>query len=172
MKTFRWFLCLLVAVTCLSCKQSKADFTPYIQVSQFYLNPKYDGEKIISAADTLTYRLVDGAYVLDTIEMSDEPKVAFQVFFGSYANELIATRVTFDTLQLNMQANLSQSIKDILLPTSNLRTIQLMINPGFNGLSFPVTYEPLKTGTFQFSLMVESDSELSPSTVVFKQPVK
>jgi len=172
MKTIRLLIYVLVVVACSSCKESKAEFTPYIQVSHFYLNPKYEGEKIIAAQDTLLYAFKDGAYVLDTINMGDEPKVAFQVLFGSYANDLISTRVTFDTTQLDMQAKLSTELRSILLPSSDLRTIQLYINPGFNCVSFPVTYRPLKSGTFQFSLMVESDSELSPSTVVFKQPVR
>jgi len=170
MKTFRWCLLVLVALCSWSCKQSTAEFTPYIQVSYFYLNPVFEGEKIVSAADTLSVRFMDGAYVIDSINRDD--KVVFQVHYGSYANELVAARIVFDTTQLNMYPKLSQELQSVLLPSSDVRNIQLYINPGCNGLSFPVIYQPMQSGTFQFGLICESDSKLSPCSMQYKQPVR
>jgi len=171
MKTFHWLLPLLAAVLCISCKETKAEFTPYIQVSHFYLNPEYSGDSIIGAQDTLWITTSsDGTYVLDSIEMGDV--VVYQAFFGSYANDLVAARVNFDTTQLDMYAKLNQEIQAILLPKSNISTIQLYLNPGFNGLCFPIVYTPLKSGVFDFSMTVESDSQFSPRSVNFRQPVR
>jgi len=171
MKKVRWFLPIIAAVICVSCKESKAEFTPYIQTSMFYLNPVYRNDSIISAQDTLTMQLgKDGTYVIDTIQQGDV--VVYQVLFGSYANDLIAARVNYDTTQLDMYAKLNQAIQAILLPKSDIRTIQLYLNPGFNGLSFPVGYTPLKSGVFDFSMTVESDSQFSPRSYNFRQPVR
>jgi len=170
MKTFRWCLPIIVACLFLACKKEGASFTPYIQTSYFYVNPFYEGDNIVLADDTLSMTLSNGTYVLDSIDVDD--KVVVMAGFGSYTNDLIAVRVNFDSTQLNMQAPVSQKVKDILLPSSNLQTIQLLLNPGYNYLAIPLNYTPRKSGVFQFSLIVESDSEFSPSTVLFTQPVR
>lgn len=169
MKKFAFFL-LSACVLCLvSCGSEEAEYTPYILVSDYYVNPTFRGDTIVVAQDTLGTHVVDDHFVLDTIHLSDT--VVLAAGFGSYANSLVAARINFDTTALNMTAKLSDAAAKVLLPSSNLRTLQLYINPGYAYVAIPLGFRPLKTGTHRIEFVVESDSEFSPNSVVYYQPV-
>lgn len=170
MKRITYFFACFGLIGLTSCHTNQQDFVPYITTSSFYLNPIYSGDTIIGAQDTFQLKKVDDCYMLDTISLTDT--VVFMVGFGSYANNLTATRVTFDTTQLNMSSKIPQEIRDILLPASDIRNLQLFLNSGYNFLAMPLGYRPLQSGTHQFVFTVESDSEFSPRSVVVKQPVR
>jgi len=172
MKNLRSFLLFSVCVLCLSCKVDQASFTPFIQVSYFYLNPVYLADEIVGADDTLNIVFENGVYVLDSISKTD--KVTFAAAFGSYGNDLTAIRCNFDTTQLAMEAPATQSasFKQVLSPYSDFRNLQLEVNPSYNYVSFPITYRPMESGVYQFELVVESDSKFSPSSITFAQPVR
>jgi len=170
MKNLHVLISLVLPLTLLSCSYEEASFSPYIQVSNLYLNPVYLGSSIVSAEDTLQLTIKDGVYVIDTISMGD--KVVFAAAYGSLGNELTACRCTFDTTQLNMWATLGDDFQQILLPGTDLRQIQLLITPGYNYVTFPINYQPLRSGTYDFTLKVESDSKFSPASYTFRQPVR
>ena len=170
MKRITYFVACLSLIGLTSCGTNQLDFVPYITTSSFYLNPIYSGDSIIAAQDTFQLKKVDDGYMLDTISPMDT--LVFMVGFGSYANNLTATRVTFDTTQLDISAKIPEEIRKILLPESDIRNLQLFINSGYNFLALPMGYLPLKSGTHQFVFTVESDSEFSPRSVVIKQPVR
>ena len=170
MKVWHRLLPFLVFICCLSCKHEETSFAPFIQVSYFYLNPQYDGDEIVGAEDTLSIRYCEGKYVIDSIDMND--RVVFAAAFGSIGNELVTVRCTFDTLRLDMQAALSEEVQRILLPASDVRQLQLFVNPGYNYVAVPISYQPLQDDSLQFELKVESDSECSPVSYTFIQPIR
>jgi len=170
MKNQLVLISILFPLAFLSCSHEEASYTPFIQVSNLYLNPVYDGDKIVSADDTLQLTFQSGVYVIDTISVDD--KVVLAAAYGSLGNELTACRCTFDTTQLNMWATLGEDFQRILLPETDLRNIQLMIKPGYNYVAFPLNYQPMKSGTYDFTLKVESDSKFSPVSYTFRQPIR
>jgi len=171
MKKIYWFLLIVVVAVGWSCSTGSAEYTPSITTSYFYLNPTFNGDTIVAAQDTLGITgSSDGTYVIDTIQLGDT--VAFYAGFCSYGNELIAARVTHDTTQLNMYPMLTPSIQAILLPTSNVRLIQLEFVPNWWYVQFPIFYTPLKSGVYEFTMKVESDSQFSPRSVLYRQPVR
>ncbi|MCQ2311084.1 MAG: hypothetical protein MJZ64_04975 [Paludibacteraceae bacterium] len=161
---------IAVAFGMTACDSKPSQYTPYISLSYFYLNPIFDNGKIISAEDTLNVHTVDGLLVLDTITMQDT--VVFAAGYGSIGNDLVSARVMFDTTQVNMRASLSEDITKILLPISDIRNLQLFINPGYLYVSIPLGYRPLQQGTHRMQFVVESDSQFSPRSVTYFQPVK
>ena len=170
MKKITYCLVCLVLVGLASCGSNQQDYTPYVTTSSFYLNPIYSGDTIIAAQDTLSLHIQDDHYVLDTISVTDT--LVFMVGFGSYANNLTATLITFDTTQLNMSSKIPEEVRKILLPTSDIRNLQLYLNSGYNFLALPMGYRPLKSGTHRVTFTVESDSEFSPRSLVIDQPVR
>ena len=154
-----------------ACNKVYSDYTPYIKYSDFYVNPiRNSHDSIIGAKDTLMATWKDSRYLLDTISVNDT--VYFGVAFGSYSNNLLGALITFDSTQLAFTLELDKSIKEALLPESDVKNGQLKFQSGYNLVTFPVWYRPLKPGTFDLQFTVESDSKSSPVTYFFRQPVK
>jgi len=164
------FLPVLLTITMFSCINESSSFTPDLSFSYFLLNPVYEGEKIVSAEDTLYLTARENYFVLDTIDVEDT--VVFMVACCSYENDLIALRVNFDTTQLNMNAKVVEETKKALLSTTDYRNLQFYINPGYNTMYMPFGYSPVQSGSHQFSVVVESDSKYSPNSTTFCQPVR
>ncbi|MCQ2343199.1 MAG: hypothetical protein MJZ75_06930 [Paludibacteraceae bacterium] len=164
------FVFPIVVFALVACKSEQASFTPFIEFSYFYLNPEYEGDKIVRAEDTLSMRQVDDYWVLDSINLTDT--VVFGVGYGSYANDLIAARVEYDSLQIRVGAQISDDVRRILLDKSDIRNLQLYINPGYNYLALPMGYKPVQPGNHRIEFIVQSDSEFSPRNCVIYQPVR
>lgn len=151
-----------------------SDYTPYIVFSDMYINPIFHGDTLVSAEDTMKFKFDNdlNAYIMtDTLSVTPRDSVAFALAFCSLGNDLVATRINFDTTTVNLQVTLNKEITDVLTEQSNFRLAQLHYKPGYNAVSFSAGFVPLKEGTHKIEFVVESDSKYSPVRYVFLQPV-
>ena len=170
------FLCLsLVAVATLmsSClTTTEPQYSPEIYTSSFYVNPVFAGDSLVRAKDTLDlfYDSADGSYELDTVYVGDT--VMFASTYYTLNSNLVAVKVDWDSLRMNLWYTLREDIEKVLTSESKVEMGSLYFNSGYNRVSFPVYFSPIVKGGMTLKLTVESDSEFSTSSVLFYIPVK
>ena len=161
-----FFLVFVVIVTCLtSCNgwlTGKSDHSPEIYASYFYVNPVFKGDTLVGAQDTLflTYDSNDGSYELDTVFLGDT--VVFANEYYSYSNDLVAVQITWDSLRMSLWYNLAEEIQKALGQQSQVEKGLLYFQPGYNRVSFPIYFTPIREGGMTLRLEVESTSESFP----------
>ena len=162
---------LAVAIAMVSCK-TKSDYTPYISISSFLLNPEYENDSIVGCEDTVkvAYDASLDCYVLDTVSVSDT--VVFVAGFGSRCNDVLSATITADTMSMAFRYRLNDDSHAALQPSSSEKDMKLYFNSGYNFVCFPVTYIPKKPGAHKVTFTVTSDSKFSPATVVVMQNVR
>lgn len=169
-------MCVMVLAVCgmTSCLDNvKSDYTPRILMSQIYVNPYYVNDTL-HARDTLDIRYDKKAnkYLSDTMQYGDT--VMFGVAFDSQGNNLVSSRVSWDSTGVKVWFGINESIK-IALSDTTASTIQsgyLTYIPGYNVASYPVYVVPLKQGNHSIEMTVETDSKFSPKSESFDLIVK
>ena len=164
-----------VALTTLmsSCLNStEPQYSPEIYASNFYVNPVFVGDSITGAKDTLAlfYDSEDGSYELDTMYVGDT--VVFASTYYTLNSNLVAVKIDWDSLRMNLWYSLTEDIEKVLTSETNIETGRLYFDPGYNRVSFPVRFSPIVKGGMTLKLTVEGDSEFSTSSVLFYLPVK
>lgn len=146
--------------------KDNSQYTPSILTSYFFLNP-HDS----TPDDTLHLHLNNDRYIADTITVNDT--VIFAVGINSYTNNLTAFSIDFDTTALWLSiVNADSLTRGLDMSKTDIAKCKLVFLPGFNYASFPIHYGAKKTGIFDIEMKVESDSEFSPATLLFTQPVE
>ena len=164
-------LCLLVALS--SCNWNiEPQYSPDIYTSYFYVNPIFAGDSVVSAKDTLSlvYDSQDGSYEMDTLSLGDT--VFFASTYYTWNSNLVAVKLDWDTLRMNLWYTLTENIEKVLTSESNIATGHLYFNSGYNRVSFPIRFSPIVKGGMTLKLTVESDSEYSTNSVLLYIPVK
>mgnify|MGYP006864371618 FL=1 len=165
------FFCVLIAFS--SCNwNTEPQYSPEIYGSHFYVNPVFEGDSLVSAKDTLSlsYDSEDGTYDLDTVYVGDT--ITFASVFYSVNSNLVSVNIDWDSTKMNMWYTLPNSVEKVLTSQTNLEDGDLYFVPGYNRLSFPISFTPLVKGGMTFSLTVESDSEFPETSVLFYVPAK
>ena len=164
------FLLLTVVVAMTSCSTTEPQYSPEIYTSYFYVNPIFKGDSLVSAKDTLSlsYDSQDGSYELDTVYIGDT--ISFASAYYTVNSDLVAVKMVWDTLYMNLWYNLTDSIEAALTSQTKLETGQLYFAPGYNRVSFPINFSPIKKGGMTLKLTVESTSEFPSNSVLFYIP--
>ncbi len=164
------FLLLTVVVAMTSCSTTEPQYSPEIYTSYFYVNPIFKGDSLVSAKDTLSlsYDSQDGSYELDTVYIGDT--ISFASAYYTVNSDLVAVKMVWDTLYMNLWYNLTDSIEAALTSQTKLETGQLYFAPGYNRVSFPISFSPIKKGGMTLKLTVESTSEFPSNSVLFYIP--
>lgn len=164
------FLLLTVVVAMTSCSTIEPQYSPEIYTSYFYVNPIFKGDSLVSAKDTLSlsYDSQDGSYELDTVYIGDT--ISFASAYYTVNSDLVAVKMVWDTLYMNLWYNLTDSIEAALTSQTKLETGQLYFAPGYNRVSFPISFSPIKKGGMTLKLTVESTSEFPSNSVLFYIP--
>ena len=162
-KTWVLVLLLLVSLCVVSCKEDKSEFSPRIISSFFLLNNQ----------DTLLlkYDSIATVYVLDTIHINDT--VNHAIACATYANTLLSVVLTQDGESVKTEVLYDDQILSAV--SSSAEEVQngnLVFNPYYNGVSFPVRMSALKSGRTDITWTVSSDSKYSPSMLKFRVVVK
>ena len=172
-KFFLFFSFVALTTSMSSClSTTEPQYSPEIYSSLFYVNPIFKGDFIVSAKDTLGwfYDSLDGSYELDTMYVGDT--VLFASTFYTLNSNLVAVKLDWDTLRMNLWYSLTEDIEKVLTGETNIEAGRLYFDPGYNRVSFPVRFSPIVKGGMTLKLTVESDSEFSTSSVLFYLPVK
>lgn len=176
MKKFFVLLVASVALMLSSCiNDVHSDYTPEIIFSDMYLNPTFHGDTLVAAEDTMAFKYdadMNAYMITDTLSVSPRDSVVFAVRFWSMGNDLLATRINFDTTAIGLQITIGDEIRNVLTDKSNIRTAQLYYKPGYNMVSFAAGFVPLKEGLHKLEFVVESDSKYSPVSYLFLLPVR
>ena len=164
------FLLLTVVVAMTSCSTTEPQYSPEIYSSYFYVNPIFKGDSLVSAKDTLSlsYDSQDGSYELDTVYIGDT--ISFASAYYAVNSDLVAVKMVWDTLYMNLWYDLTDSIEAALTSQTKLETGQLYFAPGYNRVSFPISFSPIKKGGMTLKLTVESTSEFPSNSVLFYIP--
>ena len=165
------FLLLIVIVAMTSCLgTTEPQYSPEIYSSYFCVNPIFKGDSLVSAKDTLSleYDSQDGSYELDTVYIGDT--VTFASAYYTVNSDLVSVKIDWDTLYMNLWYDLTDSIEAALTSQTKLETGQLYFAPGYNRVSFPISFSPIKKGGMTLKLTVESTSEFPSNSVLFYIP--
>ena len=172
-KLFLFLSVVALATLMSSCLNStEPQYSPEIYASSFYVNPIFVGDSLTGAKDTLDlfYDSEDGSYELDTISVGDT--VLFASTYYTLNSNLVAVKLDWDTLRMNLWYSLTEDIEKVLTGETNIEAGRLYFDPGYNRVSFPVRFSPIVKGGMTLKLTVESDSEFSTSSVLFYIPAK
>ena len=172
-KSFLFLSIVALATLMSSClTTTEPQYSPEIYASNFYVNPVFVNDTIVSAKDTLDlfYDSADGSYEVDTVYVGDT--VMFASTYYTLNSNLVAVKLEWDSLRMNLWCNLSEDITKALTSESNVERGNLYFYSGYNRVSFPVRFSPIVKGGMTLKLTVESDSEFPTSSVLFYIPVK
>ncbi len=131
---------------------------------------------LCSHADSLytdTLKVVlneNGIYKVDSIHTGDT--VRFMVALNAYPNSLTAFSIGYDSTILSVRIDSTEKLQSGLLDTSDPEHGKLYFNPTCVGARFPIRYIPLKAGSADIKLTVESDSKYSPNSLSMIQPIE
>lgn len=171
-KLFLYFSLVVLSATMTGCfDNTNPQFSPEINSSYMYVNPVFVGDSLAYALDTLSlyYNSDDDLYQTDTMYIGDT--VMFATAFYTVTNNLVAVRLNWDE-RMKLWFPLTDDVRKVLSSKSDTLKGQLYFNPGYNLVSFPIYFTPTQKGNLDLKLSVDSDSEFSTSSVMFKVPVK
>lgn len=163
-------LCMMAFVVCTmtGCLDNvKSDYTPRILMSSIYVNPYYVNDTL-HARDTLDVRYDEKGkkFLSDTMQLGDT--VMFGVAFDAVGNNLVSSRVGWDTTSVRAWFGINASIKSALSDTTTINSGYMQYNPGYNVASYPVYLVPQKAGSHAIEMTVETDSKYSPASTSFE----
>ena len=149
--------------------------TPQMRFGYLYVNPKFEGDSLIGAKDTLSdhYDAELDLLYLDTLQLGDT--IMLPALFTSNQNNLVSVNTTYDTLSIDLWFDIdpnSESIKKALASGSDHTKGILFFNPMYNMVTFPIYIVPGKAGSFPVKISVTSDSEFPTNSIQFTVPVK
>ena len=172
-KAFLFLSCVVLTTLMSSCLTTiEPQYSPEIYTSHLYVNPVFAGDSLVGAKDTLSlfYDSQDDSYELDTVCLGDT--VFFASTYYTLNSNLVAVKMDWDTLRMNLWYSLTGDIENVLTQESNIEQGHLYFHSGYNRVSFPVCFSPIEKGGMTLKLTVESDSEFPTSSVLFYIPAK
>ena len=176
MKVKSFFLLLVVLCAMSSCfNYLGTHTTPQMLFGHLYVNPRFVGDSLVSAKDTL-YSHFDmdlGMEYVDSMQLGDT--VMFTALFSSDMNNLVSVSATYDTTKVSLWYQIDmedESQKNALTSGSKPEKGLILFNPMYNLVAFPVCIAPLKTGQHIIKIAVTSDSQYPTSSAVFTLPVR
>ena len=152
----RFFPIVILAVVLSSCLDTQSHYTPYVTTSAVYNG---DGDSL-----SFRYDGMSGLWNVDSVRLGDT--LTMSVGYGSLGNNLVSTHLAWDTTCLDLWANLTPKITDLLLPTSDTTKLDLYMPLGYNYLGFPIWFVPKKAGSTTLKFTVVSDSKYSPQNEI------
>ena len=157
----------IVLVLFSACKENEEpQSTPRIYMSYFTVN-RLGGS---GAADTLNVRTVGDSYVVDSISVGDTVHV--DILLNAVTNLLTGFVVQMDTTILMPTFSMYTELEQALAADSKPEEGIFNFLTGYSGATIPMHYVARKTSTATVTLTVSSNSEYSPSSLTFKQPVR
>lgn len=162
---------IALSVLMASCSlNQQAQYTPQLQCRNLIC---YHADSLYR--DTLKVDKVNenGVYKMKPIHRGDT--VRGVMILNAVTNTLIGFSISYDSTQMIVgidSVEQIQSFKEALLDTSDPAHGVLRFKPMYNTAVFPFHYIPLKTGSADLKLTVESDSKYSPSSISMTQPVE
>ncbi len=167
MKKIIFCATLLAFVFLTACKQNEEpQSTPRIYLSYFTVN-HFGGS---GKADTLKVKTVDDAYVLDSVSVGDTVHVEMMV--NAVTNMLESFVVKMDTSEMKPTFTLYTELQNALTNDSKPEEGIFNFKVGYSAGTIPMYYIARKSCTATVKLTVSSDSEYSPSSLTFQQPIR
>lgn len=167
MKRIVFFTAIAIGVMMASCSlEQQAQVTPRMGIS-------YPVCSHVESNSTDTLKAIlneNGIYKIDSIHQGDT--VRFMVALNASPNSLTAFLIEYDSTILSVRIDSTEKLQSGLLDTSDPEHGKLYFNPTCIGAQFPVRYIPLKAGSADIKLTVESDSKYSPYSISLTQPVE
>ncbi len=168
MKRVVFFIVIAVSVMTASCSlDQQSQYTPLLKCMNMVC---YHTDSLYR--DTLKYEKVDekGVYKMKAIHKGDTVRAV--IVLNAVTNTLTGFSITYDSTELIAQVDSVECIQHALLDTSDPAHGKLYFKPAFTYAAFPIHYIPLKTGSADIKLTVESDSKYSPNSLSMTQPVE
>jgi hypothetical protein len=149
--------------------------TPQMQFGNLYVNPRFVGDTLVGAKDTLYdhFNAELGLLYVDTLQLGDT--LMFPSLFTSYTNNLVNITTSYDTVNVNLWFDIDMQDPDkkkALAAGSDPQKGMLFFNPMYNQAVFNIYIVPQKAGSYPLKFSVTSDSEFASNSHVFTLPVK
>lgn len=147
-------------------KKEEPQSTPRIYMSYFLV--QHNGGS--GAADTLTVRTVSDRYEVDTISVGDTVQVA--ILLNAVTNRLTDFVLETDTNYLKYSFSMYKELQAALAEDSDTEHGKFVFKTGYSAATIPMEYVSRKSGKPTVTMTVSSDSEYSPSKLVFDQLIR
>lgn len=162
-------ICTVAIVLCLfsACKENKdPQSSPRIYMSYFLVN--HEGGS--GTADTLTVRTLSDRYEVDTISVGDTVHV--DIMLNAVTNMLTNFVLEADTNSIKYSFATYKELLAALSDDSDIENGKFVFKTGYSGAALPMQYIARKSGKATVTMTVSSDSEYSPSKLVFDQLIR
>ena len=161
------FSILCVALCLTSCKWDGEPQVAPVMSNSYFIVFHPDS---LHTKDTLGIRVVNNETLIDTIAVGDT--VQYYVGLDAVAQQLTSFVVTTDTAGLNLSLLVTAEFRQALEATSDPEHGKLDFKPGYRAAALPVQYIAKRPGTPKVTMVLSSNSTLSPSQVTYFQPIK
>ena len=165
----KYIFCAIAMVLFLlsACKTNEdPQSSPRIYTSHFTRNPATWTGKV----DTLNVKIVSDVYVVDTINVGDTIHV--DILLNAVTNQLTGFTLDTDTTYLKYTIEQYKELLQAVTSDTDFANGKIFFKTGYSGASLPIFYIARKSGKATIALKVTSDSEYSPSTLTFTQPIR
>ena len=166
----KYIFCTIAIVLFLlsACKQNSEEpqSSPRIYMSYFLVN--HEGGS--GAADTLTVRTLSDRYEVDTISVGDTVHV--DIMLNAVTNMLTNFVLEADTNFIKYSFATYKELLAALSDDSDIENGKFVFKTGYSGAALPMQYIARKSGKATVTMTVSSDSEYSPSKLIFDQLIR
>ena len=131
-----------------------------------------DRGMLVNDTDTIgvTYLIEQQKYCLDTIAVEDT--LYMMVIFDAVGNQITKASITYLNEFANLIVTESEELNEITTPTVTENSFSCTVVEGYRGIILELRYIPIKVGTGEMVLRVESDSEYSPAELRILTPIR
>lgn len=167
MKKYIFCAIALVLFLLSACKKKEEpQSSPRIYMSYLTRNPATWTGKV----DTLNVQIISDTYVVDSISVGDTIHV--DVLLNAVTNQLMGFTLETDTTYLKYTIEQYKELIEAITSDSDIEHGIIHFKIGYSAASLPLYYIARKSGKATVSMKVTSDSEYSPSTLSFTQPIR
>lgn len=159
-------IAIVLTVFCACKKKEEPQSSPRIYMSYFLVH--HNGSSGI--ADTLAVRTIGDHYAVDTISVGDTVQVA--ILLNAVTNRLTNFVLETDTNYLKYSFSLYKELQAALTADSDTEHGKFVFKSGYSAATIPMEYISRKSGKPTVTMTVCSDSEFSPSKLVFDQLIR
>ena len=167
MKKIIFCIVAIVLTVFSACKKNEEpQSTPRIYMSYFLCHPNGGS----GAADTLTVRTLSDRYEVDTISVGDTVHV--DIMLNAVSNMLIGFVLEADTNYLKYTFTTYKELLAALSDDSDVENGKFVFKSGYSGASIPMQYISRQSGKPTVTMTISSNSQYSPSRLVFDQLIR
>ena len=156
-----FFVSLIFLPSCLN--ESKFETTPAVLIDQ---------NLIVNGTDTIgvKYLADESKYCFDTIAVDDT--LCIWMAFDAVGNNLTKGVINYKSEFAELTVVANEDLSEVITPTVADGSYSIDVITGYRAIILQLLYVPVKAGTGELQVRVESDSQYSPAQLNILTPIR